>query len=74
MTQGIPKLKVTKTRYMDGSPNGFNFHFGLEGKENLRLKFERGVPTLQFNIYNVIGDFKGKIVDHKPVPIQGLIA
>ena len=70
----MPKLKVTQTRYMDGSPNGFTFHFGLEGKGNLKLKFERGIPTLQFNIYNVVGDFKGKIVDHKPVPIKGLVA
>ena len=79
---GLPRIKVTKTRYfvcrngnscVDDGDNGYTIYFGmttskLAYSDYMRIKFKDGIPNLQFKIFNVKGNFRGNVVTTDPTP------
>ena len=54
---------------MDDGKNGYTIYFGSgKSSDYMRINIKNGIPNLQFMIFNVKGDFRGKVVTPNPTP------
>ena len=65
-------MKITRRKHIsNSSKDSITHEFSIWGENHLKLDIGNSEPTLHFKIMGLVGDFRGRVVEHAGQPMEG---